>query len=67
LLASWDELGFELKWYPKFLHAATGLEIGWEELNTIADRVYTLIRAFWVRELGEKWSNEVELPASKMV
>ena len=35
--------------------------------NLLFDRVYTLIRAFWVRELGEKWSNEVELPASKMV
>gem|GEM_PF-3923855 len=31
-----------------------------EELNTIADRVYTLIRAFWVRELGEKWSYEMD-------
>ena len=61
----WVELGFELEWYPKFLHAATGLEMGWEELNTIADRVYTLIRAFWVREFGEKWSNEMDCPPAR--
>jgi len=61
----WVELGFELEWYPKFLHAATGLEMGWEELNTIADRVYTLIRAFWVREFGEKWSTEMDCPPAR--
>jgi aldehyde:ferredoxin oxidoreductase len=39
--------------------------MGWEELNTIADRVYTLIRAFWVREFGEKWSNEMDYPPAR--
>jgi aldehyde:ferredoxin oxidoreductase len=61
----WVELGFELEWYPKFLHAATGLDIGWDELHTIADRVYTLMRAFWVREFGEKWSAEMDYPPAR--
>lgn len=61
----WIELGFELEWYPKFLHAATGLEINWDELNRIADRVYTLIRAFWVREYGKNWSRELDYPPAR--
>ncbi|MEM2690566.1 MAG: aldehyde ferredoxin oxidoreductase C-terminal domain-containing protein, partial [Candidatus Bathyarchaeia archaeon] len=61
----WIELGFELEWYPKFLHAATGLEMGWDELYTIADRVYTLMRAFWVREYGEKWNPEMDFPPAR--
>ena len=61
----WIELGFELEWYPKFLYAATGLEMGWDELNLIADRVYTLIRAFWVREYGKNWSREMDFPPAR--
>jgi aldehyde:ferredoxin oxidoreductase len=58
----WIELGFELEWYTKFLHAATGLEITWADLNLIADRVFNLIRAFWVREYGKNWSKELDVP-----
>ena len=61
----WVELGFELEWYPKFLYAVTGLEISWDELNIIADRVYTLIRAFWVREYGKNWSREMDFPPAR--
>ncbi|MEM1563403.1 MAG: aldehyde ferredoxin oxidoreductase family protein [Candidatus Bathyarchaeia archaeon] len=61
----WVELGFELEWYPKFLHAVTGLEISWDELNIIADRVYALIRAFWVREYGKNWSREMDFPPAR--
>lgn len=61
----WIELGFELEWYTKFLHAATGLEITWKDLNLIADRIYTLIRAFWIREYGEKWTREMDVPPAR--
>ncbi|MGB9683493.1 MAG: aldehyde ferredoxin oxidoreductase family protein [Candidatus Bathyarchaeales archaeon] len=61
----WIELGFELEWYPKFLHAATGLETSWDELNRIADRVYALIRAFWVREYGKNWSRDLDYPPAR--
>jgi aldehyde:ferredoxin oxidoreductase len=61
----WVELGFELEWYPKFLYAATGLRLSWGELITIADRVYTLIRAFWVREFSGKWSSEMDYPPAR--
>ncbi|MEM2466526.1 MAG: aldehyde ferredoxin oxidoreductase family protein [Candidatus Bathyarchaeia archaeon] len=61
----WVELGFELEWYLKFLQAVTGLEISWGELNLIADRVYNLIRAFWVREYGRNWSREMDFPPER--
>ena len=61
----WIELGFELEWYTKFLHAATGLEMTWKDLNMIADRIYTLIRAFWVREFGKDWTREMDVPPAR--
>jgi aldehyde:ferredoxin oxidoreductase len=61
----WIELGFELEWYTKFLHAATGLEMTWENLNLIADRILNLIRAFWIREYGKNWSKEMDVPPAR--
>jgi len=61
----WIELGFELEWYTKFLHAATGLEISWEDLNLIADRIFNLIRAFWIREYSKNWSKELDFPPAR--
>jgi aldehyde:ferredoxin oxidoreductase len=58
----WIELGFELDWYTKFLHVATGLDMTWNDLNTIADRVFNLTRAFWVREFGKDWGKEMDVP-----
>jgi aldehyde:ferredoxin oxidoreductase len=48
----WIELGFELEWYVKFFEAATGVKTSLEEMFKLGDRVYALIRAFWVREFG---------------
>jgi aldehyde:ferredoxin oxidoreductase len=58
----WVELGFELDWYPKLLHAVTGLEMPWNTLDVIGDRVFNLIRAFWIREYGRKWSKDMDVP-----
>jgi len=61
----WVEVGFELEWYPKFLYAAAGFEMDWHDLNTIADRVCALIRAFWVREYGRNWSRDMDVPPTR--
>jgi len=61
----WVELGFELDWYPKFLHAATGVEMNWDTLNLIADRVLNLIRSFWIREYGKRWSSDMDVPPAR--
>jgi aldehyde:ferredoxin oxidoreductase len=61
----WVEVGLELEWYPKLLQAATGLELSWESLNVIGDRVFNLTRAFWVREYGRKWTSEMDFPPAR--
>lgn len=61
----WIEVGLDLEWYPKFLHAATGMELPWQVLNVVGDRVFNMIRAFWVREYGGKWSSEMDVPPSR--
>ncbi len=61
----WIELGFELEWYTKFLRLATGLEMTWKDLNVISDRIYALIRAFWIREFGREWSRGMDLPPAR--
>jgi aldehyde:ferredoxin oxidoreductase len=57
----WVEVGFELDWYPKYLKAATGLNMSFEDIFRIADRAFNLIRAFWVREFGEQWSSSMDV------
>ena len=61
----WIELGFELDWYPRLLKAATGVEITLDDLFTLGDRVYALIRAFWVREYSGKWSRQMDYPPKR--
>ncbi|MGA3289254.1 MAG: aldehyde ferredoxin oxidoreductase family protein [Candidatus Bathyarchaeia archaeon] len=58
----YNQLGFELEWYQKYLRAATGIEFSFEQLNQISDRILNLIRAFWVREYKEKWTRDLDVP-----
>ena len=57
----WVEVGFELDWYPRYLKAATGLTLTMEDLYPVADRIYSLARAFWVREFGQNWSSNMDM------
>jgi len=57
----WVEVGFELDWYPRFMKVATGMSITLEDMYKTADRVYALIRAFWVREFGKQWSSTMDM------
>jgi len=57
----WIELGLDLDYYIKLLNAATGVNYTFNEIYVIADRTYTLIRAFWIREYGE-WSKLYDYP-----
>ena len=60
----WIELGFELDHYPKYLEAATGKTWTLEELWRLGDRIYALIRAYWVREVG-KWNRTMDYPPER--
>lgn len=61
----WIELGFELNWYPRFFEAATGVKTNLDEMYTLGDRVYALMRAFWVREFGRGWSRREDYPPKR--
>ncbi len=61
----WVEIGFELNWYPRFMKAATGMTITLEDMYKTADRFYSLIRAFWVREYGKQWSSTMDTVSAR--
>ena len=61
----WIELGYELDYYPEFMEAATGVAMGLDDLWALGDRIYALIRAFWVREYGGAWGREMDYPPAR--
>ena len=61
----WIELGFEVDHYPKYMEAATGLKWSLDDMWALGDRVYALIRAFWVREFGGKWDRTWDYPPER--
>lgn len=64
----WVEVALDLDYYPKLLTAATGHTYTWDTIFEAANRIYTLIRSFWIREhlaSGSKWSYEMDLPPAK--
>ncbi len=60
----WIEVDFGLHWYPKYLEAARGTGIAQEEISVLGDRIYTLIRSYWIRE-NRSWSREMDYPPSR--
>ena len=61
----WIELGFEVDHYPKYMEAATGLKWSLDDMWALGDRVYALIRAFWVREFDGNWSRQMDYPPER--
>ncbi len=54
----WVELDMPLDYYAQAMTALTGIEYSWEELLHISERVWTLTRMIWVREIedfGRAW------------
>ncbi len=60
----WVEVHLNLDYYPKFMYLSTGVEYSPQDLNLIADRIYTLIRAFWIREYGY-WMRSMDTPPER--
>ena len=64
----WVELGLDLDYYINFIRASTGVNFTWDELHEFAHRVYSLIRAFWVREyaaMGMSWGRFMDYPPER--
>jgi aldehyde:ferredoxin oxidoreductase len=60
----WVEVNFGIHWYPKYLEAARGEEMSQEELFELGDRIYAIIKSYWVRE-NRTWSKEMDYPPSR--
>jgi aldehyde:ferredoxin oxidoreductase len=58
------ETGISLEHYVKMFQAATGLSYTLDDIYTVADRVYALIRMFWIREKGS-WSISYDMPPER--
>ncbi|WP_041446396.1 aldehyde ferredoxin oxidoreductase family protein [Pseudothermotoga thermarum] len=61
----WVELGLELDWYVKILNAITGWNYSMEDIYNAADRVYSLIRCYWVREYKGNWDRKMDYPPER--
>ena len=64
----WIELGIDLEYYAKLFKAATGISVTLDDLFFAADRIYDLIRLFWIREYtveGKRWSRLMDYPPVK--
>jgi aldehyde:ferredoxin oxidoreductase len=61
----WIELGYELDNYPEYFEAATGTKTTLDDMWALGDRIYALIRAYWVREYGGKWGRYMDYPPKR--
>ena len=61
----WIELGYELDNYPEYFEAATGTKTTLDDMWALGDRIYTLIRAYWVREYSGKWGRHMDYPPKR--
>lgn len=60
----WIELALDLEYYPKLFKAITGYDYALDRFYFIADKVYNLMRVFWIREYG-RWKREYDYPPRK--
>lgn len=60
----WVEVNFGLQWYPEYVEAATGNKFSMDDFNQIGDRIYGLMRAYWVRE-KKAWSRQMDNPPDR--
>jgi aldehyde:ferredoxin oxidoreductase len=58
-------VGFDLEWYPKYFAAATGLKWTLDDFWKLADRVYTLVRAYAIREKHGDWNRSMDYPPAR--
>ncbi len=59
----WVELGLDLRYYLNALKVL-GLSLTLNDVFRIADRIYTAIRLYWIREYGF-WSRKLDQPPLK--
>jgi aldehyde:ferredoxin oxidoreductase len=60
----WVEVSFGMDWYLRYLKVVTGRDYEIKDLHTLGDRIYSLIRAFWIREKGG-WKRQLDYPPER--
>ncbi|MCR8454397.1 MAG: aldehyde ferredoxin oxidoreductase family protein [Crenarchaeota archaeon] len=64
----WIEVGYPYEEYYDLFYFATGMKISYEFIQELTNRIYSLIRAFWVREYkaeGKKWLRGYDIPPAR--
>ncbi|MEN3007976.1 aldehyde ferredoxin oxidoreductase family protein [Pseudothermotoga sp.] len=61
----WVELGLDLEWYAKILSSIVGKNYTLDDIYLAADRVYSLIRSYWVREFQGNWNRTMDYPPKR--
>ena len=49
----WIELGWDLQHYAEYFNTITGLNWTLDDMWTVADRLYAMIKLFWLREFPD--------------
>jgi len=49
----WIELGWGIENYPKYFNTITGLDWTLDDMWRVADRIYAMIKLFWLREFPD--------------
>ncbi|HRD01279.1 MAG TPA: aldehyde ferredoxin oxidoreductase family protein [Candidatus Saccharicenans sp.] len=57
----WIELGWPLEHYPEYFNRVTGLTWSLDDFWKISDRIYALMKFFWVREFPD-WDRTRDYP-----
>ncbi len=58
------ELGFEIENYEKLFYLISGQKKSWQELLTVSERIWNLIRVFWTREINN-FGRHLEYPPAR--
>jgi len=57
----WVELGLDLSYYLKMLKSATGMDWSLDDVSKVSQRIYALMRAYWIRE-RDGWERALDYP-----
>ncbi|MDW7761392.1 MAG: aldehyde ferredoxin oxidoreductase family protein [Acidobacteriota bacterium] len=57
----WIELGWELEHYPVYFNTVTGLNWTLDDFWKVSDRIYALMKFFWLREKPD-WNRTMDYP-----
>ncbi len=58
------EVKLDLNWINKYMEAVNGDTFSWQEAKKIGDRIYNVIRAYWIRE-NSQFNRQWDFPPER--